>query len=150
RQNAGLLGTLHQAALQEHERSGANWTLEWLTLPQIVLSTGSALDHANRLVGALEVKGEPMRATIETSNGLLLAEAASFALSEHMPRPEAQALVKSACKEVNEKGVHLFDVLAGLSDTTVDWEDMKDPAHHMGASDAMIDRVLESYQHLED
>ncbi|MBS8259185.1 3-carboxy-cis,cis-muconate cycloisomerase [Roseibium polysiphoniae] len=149
RQNAGLLGTLHQAALQEHERSGANWTLEWLTLPQIVLSTGSALDHANRLLGALEVKGETMRATIETSNGLLLAEAASFALAEHMPRPEAQALVKNACKQVNETGTHLFDVLAGLSEAPIDWEDLKDPAHHMGASDVMIDRVLESYQHLD-
>jgi 3-carboxy-cis,cis-muconate cycloisomerase len=50
RYNAGLVGTLHQALVHENERSGAAWTLEWLTLPQILLTTGASLRIANLLV----------------------------------------------------------------------------------------------------
>ncbi|MFD1694546.1 3-carboxy-cis,cis-muconate cycloisomerase [Roseibium aestuarii] len=148
RQNAGLLATMHQAALHEHERSGSNWSIEWLTLPQMVIATGAALAAATRMASELVVRGDVMRANIEASNGLMLAEAAMFALADHMPRPEAQELVKSACKAVNETGTHLFDVLAQRCDLPVDWEALKDPARHMGASGPMIDRVLESHQAL--
>ncbi|MHA6689708.1 3-carboxy-cis,cis-muconate cycloisomerase [Devosia sp. A449] len=53
RYNAGLVGTLQQAMLHENERSGAAWTLEWLTLPQIVVATGASLRLGNLLVGQL-------------------------------------------------------------------------------------------------
>ena len=43
RHNAGLVGTLHQALVHENERSGAAWTLEWLTLPQMLVATGGSL-----------------------------------------------------------------------------------------------------------
>ncbi len=44
--SAGQLGTLHQALVHENERSGAAWTLEWLTLPPMVAATAAALRHA--------------------------------------------------------------------------------------------------------
>ncbi len=40
---AGLVGTLHQALVHEQERSGAAWTLEWLILPQLVVTAGASL-----------------------------------------------------------------------------------------------------------
>jgi 3-carboxy-cis,cis-muconate cycloisomerase len=43
---AALLGAEHQALIHENERSGAAWTLEWLTLPQMVVATGAALRYA--------------------------------------------------------------------------------------------------------
>jgi len=43
RHNAGLVGVLHQALVHENERSGAAWTLEWLTLPQMLVTTGASL-----------------------------------------------------------------------------------------------------------
>lgn len=51
--NAGLVGTLHQALVHENERSGAAWTLEWLTLPQMVVSTGASLRIATTLAGQI-------------------------------------------------------------------------------------------------
>lgn len=53
RHNAGLLGTLQQAMLHENERSGAAWTLEWLTLPHIVEGTGASLRRAAALLDQL-------------------------------------------------------------------------------------------------
>ncbi len=51
--NAGLAGTLHQALVHENERSGAAWTLEWLVLPTMAITTGAALRHAGQLIAAI-------------------------------------------------------------------------------------------------
>ena len=44
RSNASLLGNMHQAMIQEHERATHGWQLEWLTLPQMVALTATALN----------------------------------------------------------------------------------------------------------
>lgn len=54
RYTAGLTGTLHQAMVHESERSGAAWTLEWLTFPRIVIATGASLRLANLLMAQLD------------------------------------------------------------------------------------------------
>ena len=72
------------------------WQLEWLTLPDMVTGAAAALAHADVLLRTLVVDADRMRANLDASQGLFLAEAASFALAEHMPRAEAQQLVKSA------------------------------------------------------
>lgn len=140
--NAGLLAPATEAALQAQERGGAAWPLEWLTLPQMAAATGAALRLAAAALDGLAVDKTRMLANLEASNGLILAEAASFALAAHMPRPEAQALVKTACAEAAESGRHLMDVLAEMSEAPLDWSGLKDPAGYLGAADALIDRIL--------
>jgi 3-carboxy-cis,cis-muconate cycloisomerase len=122
--NAGMAGQLQQAMLHEHERDGA------------------ALNHALAVTGSLTVDTARMAGQFEASHGLLLAEAASFALAAHMPRPEAQRLVKEAAAKATATGRHLFDLLAEASTAPVDWLALRDPARHLGAADAFIDRVL--------
>ena len=56
RYNAGLVGTLQQSMVHENERSGAAWTLEWLTLPSIVTTTGASLRLARILLEQLRFK----------------------------------------------------------------------------------------------
>jgi 3-carboxy-cis,cis-muconate cycloisomerase len=51
--NAGLLGTLHQALVHENERSGAAWTLEWLVLPRMAVTTAAGLSKALALSGGV-------------------------------------------------------------------------------------------------
>ena len=53
--NAGLLGALNQALVHENERSGAAWTLEWLVLPQMAVTTATGLATALRLVKSLRI-----------------------------------------------------------------------------------------------
>jgi 3-carboxy-cis,cis-muconate cycloisomerase len=142
--NAGLLTPATEALLQAQERGGAAWALEWLTLPQMAAATGAALRLAAAALDGLVVDTARMAANLEASNGLILAEAASFALAGHMPRPEAQALVKAACAEAAESGRHLMDVLAEMSEAPLDWAGLKDPAGYLGAADALIDRILAS------
>ena len=53
--NAGLAGTLQQAMVHEYERSGAAWTLEWLTLPQIFVTTGASLRLSLKLCDQIQL-----------------------------------------------------------------------------------------------
>jgi 3-carboxy-cis,cis-muconate cycloisomerase len=47
---AALTGAMHASLVHEQERSGAAWTLEWLALPQLVMTTGASLRTAEALL----------------------------------------------------------------------------------------------------
>ena len=96
---AALTAPMHLAALHAEERDGTAWTLEWLVLPQILVATAAALRHAQGLAETLAPDPGRMRAMLDLDGGAALAEAASFQLAAHMPRAEAQALVKRAVAE---------------------------------------------------
>lgn len=142
--NAGLLASMQQAALQEHERGGSGWTAEWLLLPQMTVLAGASLRHAATVAGALDVRAEAMRRNIEAAGGLLLAEAAAYALAAHMPLRKAQAIVSQACREASASGCPLIEVLRVSCGAPVDWDRLRDPANSLGAADAFISRVLEA------
>jgi 3-carboxy-cis,cis-muconate cycloisomerase len=132
RMNAGLLGIIHQAQVQEHERGGSGWMLEWMTLPQMVLAAAGALKHADLLLSTMDINVQQMRANLEQSNGQILAEAAVFALSACMPRTDAQELVKRACLESRRTGTHVIDILSKTADYPIDWQRLKDPKRYTG------------------
>ena len=142
RYNANAVGTMHQAALHEGERSGASWSLEWLTLPNMVLALSGALAHADRIANGLMVDTGRMRANIDATNGLCLAEAVSFALSEYMPRAEAQALVTAKCIEVLERGQNLIDLVRADTDVPVDWERVGRPGNWIGGAREFVEEAL--------
>lgn len=138
RYNAHSLGALHQAMLHEGERSGSAWSLEWLVLPNMLLALSGSLAHAERLAGGLMVDRDRMHANIEATNGLCLAEAAAFALSAHMPRADAQALVTATCREVTETGGHLVDILAAATRAPVDWAAVRRPQNWLGSAEGFV------------
>lgn len=139
---ATQLAGVFQAAPQEHERGGAGWTVEWMLLPPMLAATGGALRTADAMLDRLVVRPGRMRANLEASNGLLLAEAASYALSAHMPRVEAQALVKAACRDAADSGEHLIDLLERRTGAPCDWAGLRDPANCLSADSLAIDRIF--------
>lgn len=135
RANAGLVGRLYEAQLHGQERDGAAWALEGMTLPQIVAAAGAALIHAQTLAETLTADETAMAATMDATGGAMMAEAAVFALSAHMPRPEAQALVKKAAGAAGEPGGgDLKARLQAATDAPVDWDAVFDPAGYIGAA----------------
>lgn len=58
RYNATLVAGMHHALVHEQERSGAAWTLEWLTLPQMVMATAASLRTAIALSGQIVRVGQ--------------------------------------------------------------------------------------------
>ena len=84
-----------------------------------------------------------MRANLDASNGLVLAEAATFALMDAgFDRTVATGLVKQACSRTCGD-THMVDALRELADETdVDWDCLRNPANAIGQADALIDRAL--------
>ncbi|OSQ31147.1 3-carboxy-cis,cis-muconate cycloisomerase [Thalassospira sp. MCCC 1A03138] len=140
--NAGQLGTFAQSQIHEHERSGASWLLEWLTLPQMIMATGAGLAQAVDMVPSLKVNTDRMAANLELSRGAMLAEAATFALAEHLGRDGADKLVKDALSRSAANQSNLFEELPKLTDVGIDWARLRDPAHYIGQADAFVERVV--------
>ena len=85
-----------------------------------------------------------MAATLAATRGLLMAEAASFALSQHMTRAEAQALLERAVESALESGRDLLAVVAERSDAPVDWSRLRAEAERPIAADRLVQRLLEA------
>jgi 3-carboxy-cis,cis-muconate cycloisomerase len=144
RRNAAAAAGMHEAALHAHERDGAAWQLEWTVLPGMVSAAAAALGHGEALARTAVVDPGRMRATLEASRGLPLAEPVSFALARHVPRAEAQALVKAACREAVASGRDLLEVVAERTTAPVDWDRVRAEAERPPAAATLIDRVLDA------
>ncbi|MDF1791028.1 MAG: 3-carboxy-cis,cis-muconate cycloisomerase [Thalassobaculaceae bacterium] len=142
RSNATSISGLHHAAIQEHERGGPGWTLEWINLPQMVLGTAAALRIAGEVFSDLTVDTARMRANLNLDTGLIMAEAVTTALAAHVGKVEAQALVKRACLDAPSTGRSITDLLRERTDAPVDWDAAAEPANYLGASQEIINRVL--------
>ena len=142
RTNASLLGAMHQALVQEHERATSGWQVEWWALPRMFELTAAAIRKAEFLGAYLAVDEARMRHNVSASNGLMLAEAVTFALAKTMSRQAARGLVTAACRTAQAEGRHLVDVLQGQTDAPLDWAALRNEAAHFGSAQAFIDRVL--------
>ena len=98
--------------LHAHERDGASWQLEWVILPDMVSALRRRWRMRTRSRGPWSSMSARMAAVLAATRGLPLAEAASFELAAHLPRAEAQKLVKAACAEVLATDRDLLAILA--------------------------------------
>jgi 3-carboxy-cis,cis-muconate cycloisomerase len=127
----GLNATLQGAGLHRLDRDGAAWFTEWLTLPQLCLATTVTLIHAQSLSQTMLPNSDAMLAAMTNAQNLIHAEALSFALANHLPRPESQAAIKTMCKEAGESGADLAD-LAAKAFPDLDLSAVFDPTQQMG------------------
>ena len=77
-----LAATIFAAQVQDHERSAGQWHAEWPTLPTLMLVTSGALAAIVDIAEGLEVDVARMRANLDVTHGLIMAEAVTFALAE--------------------------------------------------------------------
>lgn len=143
-QARGLNATLQGAAVQKHQRDGAAWFTEWLTLPQICLGAVSALTLAAKQVATVTPQTDHVAQAVNDPLQLIHAEALSFALAATMTRPEAQAATKALCHEANATRIALADLVA-RDFPSLDISVLFDPAHQMGqapdAARAFVQRL---------
>jgi 3-carboxy-cis,cis-muconate cycloisomerase len=145
RTNASLLSAMHQAQIQEHERATHGWQMEWLALPQMVGLTAVALNKSRLVSQNLVVNEARMRENVAASNGLMMAEAVTFALTPtYMGRSEAKQLVREACLKAIEEDRHLVDILQEQTGFPLDWETLRDESAYFGVAETYIDNVLDS------
>jgi 3-carboxy-cis,cis-muconate cycloisomerase len=144
-----LAATILAAQVGDHERSAGPWHAEWPTLPTLMLVTSGALAAIVDIAEGLEVDAARMRANLDATGGLIMAEAASMALAEKIGKSDAHHLIETASKKAVADKKHLRDVLAADAKITAHLSAEKlaklfEPMAYQGASQAMIDRLLAS------
>ncbi|WP_426441960.1 3-carboxy-cis,cis-muconate cycloisomerase [Bradyrhizobium genosp. P] len=144
-----LAATIFAAQVQDHERSAGPWHAEWPTLPALMLVTSGALAAIVDLAEGLEVDAARMRANLDTTGGLIMAEAVTMALAEKIGKSDAHHLIEAASKTAVAEKKHLRDVLSADAKVTAQLDGKKiaelfEPMAYQGASQALIDRLLAS------
>lgn len=142
-----LVAIMLAAMVQEHERGLGGWHAEWETLPELCVLGGGALRHSVETLAGLEVDAARMRANLETTRGLILAEAVQMALGSKIGRLAAHDLIEAACKRAVAEGKHLRDVLASdakvnLHLRAADLDRLFDPVNYLGAAEELVTRAL--------
>jgi 3-carboxy-cis,cis-muconate cycloisomerase len=135
-----LLGNLEH----EHERGVGGWQAEWEALPGALAFTGGAAAAAADAVTDLEVNGERMRANLDASGGVVLAERISFALTPRLGRSQAHQVVAEAARASSFRAALAADARVGLTEHELD--ELLDPVGYLGAAEALVDRALSEYE----
>jgi 3-carboxy-cis,cis-muconate cycloisomerase len=144
-----LAATIFAAQVQDHERSAGPWHAEWPTLPALMLVTSGALAAIVDLAEGLEVDAARMRANLDTTHGLIMAEAVTFALAEKIGKSDAHHLMEAASKKAVADQKHLRDVLTSDSKVAAHLDAKQiaalfEPMAYQGVSQTLIDRLLAS------
>lgn len=131
----------------EYQRSLGSWQSEWETVPEIVRLSAGAAHHLAAVLPDLVVNSFRMRANLELTNGLVYAEAVSFALSKELDRAVAHRLVEDASRRARSECRHLRDVLSEHAEVTAilpaqQLAQLFDPANYLGSAETFIDSVL--------
>lgn len=144
RRDAGLM---LDAMVQDLERATGPWHAEWMAIAEAFVLTAGALNQARFALGGLIVDEARMRQNLGISKGLIVAEAVMMGLAPFTGRQQAHDIVYGACREVNEQGGTLAEVLSRhpevmrhLDKAAI--ERLTDPANYAGLAPQMVDRAL--------
>ncbi len=146
----GSVSVVLSAIPQEYERAIGGWQAEWAAIPDLFRFTASAVERIREAVSNLQIDAVRMRANLELSGGLIMAESLTIALASHLGKSKAQHLVRTVCNRVVEGGKDLPQT--ALTDTQVravlsveEIERVLDPGQYLGSTNAFIDRALVAY-----
>ena len=146
RSNASAFSQAHMR--ESHDSIG--FITEDLIIPETCVLSGAMLNVAKSLLENLVVKKDAMRRNLESSNGMIMAEALMLGLSKKTGKKQtAHAIVHQAAMEAFEKGVPFGKYILkypSIRDhlTREEIQDLLKPENYLGLSDMCIDRVIQS------
>ena len=147
RRIAGLVATMLMAAEAEHERGAGGWGAEWRTIADLFTLTGGSAEHLAEMLTGLELDPVRMRANLDNTGGLPLAESLMMALAQKTGRMEAHHIVEAVAKKAIADGLTLAAAASAQGAITAqlsrqEIERALDPENYLGSANAMIDKVL--------
>lgn len=112
----GLAATMLAAMDQEHERALGGWHAEWETLPDLFRLAAMAANASRDLAENGRFDTTRMRANLDITHGLIMAEAVTVALSERIGKTAAREVLEKAAARARAEGLPLREALAGAPD----------------------------------
>jgi 3-carboxy-cis,cis-muconate cycloisomerase len=112
----GLVASFLSSMSQEHERAVGGIQSEWITVADIVRSTGLAASSIAEIAEGLTIDTDRMRENLEATRGTVFAEKVMIVLGEKIGRDKAHHLLEDATRRAITTDRHLADVLAETSE----------------------------------
>jgi adenylosuccinate lyase len=132
--------------VQEHERDGRGWKVEWAAFPETCLLVGACLELGRAMLSGLEVNVTAMSEHCEDSHAWLASEHVLARLSPLVGKHRAQLLLQRALASGREQSLSLMESLLTDEGTRMYIErGVIGPAHlepNPGLAGAMVDRVV--------
>jgi 3-carboxy-cis,cis-muconate cycloisomerase len=145
-QAPGLAATLLAAMIQEHERAAGAWHAEWRPFSDLLAVTGSAAAWLRTSLEGLRVDSKRMRANLDATGGLLMAERVATALAPELGRLQAHELVERAAAS----GEPFADALERATELgRAQIERLLDPSEYLGSAGEFVDRALAAHRAVE-
>jgi 3-carboxy-cis,cis-muconate cycloisomerase len=150
RRAPGLAATLLAAMAQEHERALGGWHAEWEALPELFGLAAMAAETASGLAHEGRFHPERMRANLDLTGGLIMAEAITIALAAKLGKPAAQALLERAARRARTENLPLRDALAAEPDVAgqlspAELDELLRPESYLGAAPELARRAAKHY-----
>ncbi|MGW0588641.1 3-carboxy-cis,cis-muconate cycloisomerase [Streptosporangium sp. NPDC002607] len=146
----GLVASLLGGMVAEHERAAGPWQAEWETLGELLRLTGSAASWLREVLEGLTVDTARMRANLDATRGLLMAEQVVVRLGG---TPQDRRLVDAACARAAAGGLTLREVLLadpGVPLTAEEVDAALDPSGALGSAFTFVDRALAAHRNLAE
>ncbi|MEN9537820.1 MAG: hypothetical protein RLZZ126_55 [Pseudomonadota bacterium] len=142
-----LAGLALDGAVQDFERATGPWQAEWVAIPEAFLHTAGAVSQALFMLSGLEVDAARMRQNLDSTDGLIVAEAVMMGLAPVLGRNEAHDVVYAACRTALDHKRTLADVLKATGSVTAlvsaeRIDHLCNPVNYLGTAPQMVDQAL--------
>jgi adenylosuccinate lyase len=140
-----------EGMVQEGERDGIAWKMEWKAVPECCLIAGAMLFQAKNLLAGLKVNADTMAANLDKMRGYLLSERVMLELGGRVGKQTAHEWIYEASMHGITAKLGFADAMRqheGLGKLLTDAEirDLTDPAGYLGECAASVDRVVAAHQ----
>jgi 3-carboxy-cis,cis-muconate cycloisomerase len=107
----GLVATVLAASVHDGERATGAWHAEWVPLRDLLHLAGGAVSTMAEVTHGLQVHADVMAANVAGRGSVMFSQSAARALSAHVDRPTAQAIVADAARVAATTGGSFRDAL---------------------------------------
>lgn len=144
RYNAALM---LEGMVQEGERDGIAWKLEWKALPECCMIAGAMLFQAKNLLAGLRVDNAAMAENLDRLRGYLLSERVMLELSDRVGKQTAHEWIYEASMHGLTHKLDFAEAMRqhkNLAGTLGEEEirRLTDPAGYLGQCGVAVDRIL--------
>jgi len=137
------------AMVQDHERATGQWHVEWQALPTAFIIASGGLSAAREVLEGLEVRPDAMANVLDTTKGLIVAEAVMMGLAPTIGRQVAHDLVYECCREVINSDLTFEAALLAREEisSAISVDEIRrlvSPANYLGSAPEMTEALLKN------
>jgi 3-carboxy-cis,cis-muconate cycloisomerase len=135
------------AMVQDHERATGQWHVEWQAIPTAFIVASGGLAAAREALAGLEVRPDAMARVLDTTKGLIVAEAVMMGLAPKLGRQVAHDVVYECCRAALSSNVSFEDALLARDEiaANISADEIRalvQPVNYLGAAPKMVERLL--------